>query len=188
MKFKPHSRFALPCCIFSKQMLGVFCNFPKQNTPDFYIFPKIFVEELLVWSTPLYDKKCFNCRNLLNNHTFRTIANILIDTQSRFPANFIRSFCDFQSNYSLPEASIHELYSTLIGGIKHIISSQINTFISFARKIVSSLFDVFSWYIEYYKYFYCTLLQEGRPIKSPTFFYKRKIRIASICTAKELQL
>ena len=81
-------------------------------------------------------------RNLLNNHTFRTIANILIDTQSRFPANFIRSFCDFQSNYSLPEASIYELYRTLIGGVKHIISSQINTFISFARKIVSLLFNL----------------------------------------------
>ena len=82
-------------------------------------------------------------QNLSKNHTFRTIASILIDTQSRFPANFIRSFCDFQSNYSLPEASIHELYNTLIGGVKHIISSQINTFINFARKIVSPLFNVF---------------------------------------------
>ena len=27
-------------------------------------------------------------RNLSKKHTFRTIASILIDTQSRFPANF----------------------------------------------------------------------------------------------------
>ena len=60
-------------------------------------------------------RKCFTrAESIKNTHTFRTIASILIDPQSRFPANFTRSLCDFQSNYSLPEASIHELYGTLI--------------------------------------------------------------------------
>ena len=97
-------------------MLGVFCNFPKQNTPYFYIFQKYLLRNFWYEVRHSMIKSASIVRNLLNNHSFRTIANILIDTQSRFPANFIRSFCDFQSNYSLPEASIHELYSTLIGG------------------------------------------------------------------------
>lgn len=85
MKFKPHSRFALPFCIFPVLIAGVYRNFPKQNTLYSYIFPKFFVGELLVWGTPLYDKKVLqSCGNYQKNHTFRTIASILF----RFPANF----------------------------------------------------------------------------------------------------
>ncbi len=60
MKFKPHSRFALPFCIFPMLIAGVYRNFPKQNTLDFYIFPKFFVGELLVWGLHSMIIKCFN--------------------------------------------------------------------------------------------------------------------------------
>ena len=47
MKFKPHSRFALPFCIFPMLIAGVYRNFPKQNTRYSYIFPKICIERQL---------------------------------------------------------------------------------------------------------------------------------------------
>ena len=108
-------------------------------------------------------------RNLLNNHTFRTIASILIDTQSRFSANFIRSFCDFQSNYSLPEASIHELYSTLIGGGKthHFFTNQ--HIYQFCTQNRFTFVCVLCWYIGYHEYFCCTLLKEDSPAGRPLF-------------------
>ena len=118
-KFKPHSWFTLPRCIFPKQIVDVICNFPN-NIPDILTF---FQKSLLrnFWYEVRHSmiKSASIVRNLSKIHTFRTIASILINTQSRFPANFIRSFCDFQSNYSLPEASIHELYRTLIGSKIH---------------------------------------------------------------------
>ena len=87
MKFKPHSRFALPCCIFPMLITGVFCNFPKQNTPDFYIFLKILVEKLLVCGTPLYDKKCFNrAESIKQSHIPHNCEHILY-AQPRFPTN-----------------------------------------------------------------------------------------------------
>ena len=145
IKFKTHSRFALPRCNFPKRMLGVFCNFPKQNTPDFYIFPKIFVEELLVWSTPLYDKKCFNrAESIEKSHIPHDCEHIALYS-TPIPHKSYTKCLLLPIKYGLPKASIHELYSTLIGGIKHIISSQINTFISFARKIVSLLFNLLHW-------------------------------------------
>ena len=180
-KFKPHSRFTLPFCIFPKQIAGVFCNFPKQNTLDFYIFPKIFVEKLLVWVRHYMIKSASIVRNLSKNHTFCTIASILIDTQYRFPANFIRSFCDFQSNYCLPEASIHELYSTLIGGGKthHFFTNQ--HIYQFCTQNRFTFVCVLCWDIGYHEYFCLTLLKEDGPYGSYAFFYKRKIRIAAIC-------
>lgn len=122
-------------------------------------------------------------RNLLNNHTFRTIANILIDTQSRFPANFIRSFCDFQSNYSLFEASIHELFDTLIWSkIHHFFTNRhIEQFCTQNR-------FTFIWHIALIK---CILhtntlytIQRGQSEKGDPYFYKRRIRVASILLSK----
>ena len=107
-------------------------------------------------------------RNLSKIHTFRTIASIL----PRFPTNLIRSVYCFQSNMVF-QKRVFTNYTIHWFRVEYIISSQIDTFISFTRKIVSSLFDVFSWYIEYYKYFYCALLQVGRPERSPTFFIKK---------------
>ena len=131
--------------------------------------------------TPLYDKKCFTrAESIKNTHTFRTIASILIDTQSRFPANFTRSLCDFQSNYSLPEASIHELYGTLIWSkIHHFFTNrQIHQFCTQNR--FTSI-----WLIALME---CALhtnplytFQRGQSQKVVCFFYKRKIRIAAIC-------
>lgn len=89
--------------IFQNKTYLIFTFFQKSLLGNFCI------------GTPLYDKKSASIvRNLSKNHTFRTIASILLYTQPRFPANFIRSFCDFQSNCSLSEASIHELFDTLI--------------------------------------------------------------------------
>ena len=130
-------------------------------------------------------------RNLLNNHTFRTIASILIYTLLRFPvnfnwvkppfpANFTRSLCDFQSNYSLPEASIHELYGTLIWSkIHHFFTNrQIHQFCTQNR--FTSI-----WLIALME---CALhtnplytFQRGQSDGVVCFFYKRKIRIAAIC-------
>ena len=75
-------------CIFPKQIYGKYCNFPKQNTPDFYIFPKIFVGELLVAALSSMLKSASIVRNLSKNYTLRTIASILIYTLLRFHANF----------------------------------------------------------------------------------------------------
>ena len=87
IKFKPHSRFALPCCIFPKQIVDVICNFPN-NIPDILTF---FQKSLLrnFWYEVRHSmiKSASIVRNLSKIHTFRTIASILIDTQSRFPAN-----------------------------------------------------------------------------------------------------
>ena len=156
--------------------------------PNFTFFQKSLLRNFWYEVRHSMIKSASIVRNLSKIHTFRTIASILIDTKSRFPANFIWSFCDFQSNYSLPEASIHELYSTLIRGGEHIISSQIDRFISFARKIVSLPFDLLHWWNVRYTLIRCILSKEGSPVMVAYFFYKRKIRIASICTAKELQL
>ena len=164
IKFKPHSWFTLPRCIFPKQIVDVICNFPN-NIPDILTF---FQKSLLrnFWYEVRHSmiKSASIVRNLLNNHTFRTIASIL----PRFPTNLIRSVYCFQSNMVF-QKRVFTNYTIHWFRVEYIISSQIDTFISFTRKIVSSLFDVFSWYIEYYKYFYCTLLQEGRPSWSPTF-------------------
>ena len=83
IKFKPHSRFTLPCCIFPMLIAGVYSNFPKQNTRYSYIFPKLCIERQLSSMV----KSASIVRNLSKIHTFRTIASILIDTQSRFPVN-----------------------------------------------------------------------------------------------------
>ena len=165
MKFKPHSRFALPCCIFPMLIAGVYRNFPKQNTRYSYIFPKLCIERQLSSMV----KSVSIVRNLSKIHTFRTIASIL----PRFPTNLIRSVYCFQSNMVF-QKRVFTNYTIHWFRVEYIISSQIDTFISLTRKIVSSLFDVFCWYIEHYKYFYCTLLQEGRPDGSPTFFIKEK--------------
>ena len=126
IKLKPHSRFALQCCIFPKLIVGVFCNFPKQNTPYFYIFPKIFVEKLLVWGTPLYDKKCFNCaESIKNSHIPHDCEHIALYS-TPIPHKSYTKCLLLPIKYGLPEASIHELYSTLIGGGKthHFFTNQ----------------------------------------------------------------
>ena len=119
-------------------------------------------------------------QNLSKNHTFRTIASILIDTQSRFPANFIRSFCDFQSNYSLPEASINELYSTLIGGGKthHFFTNQ--HIYQFCTQNRFTFVCVLCWYIGYHEYFCCTVLKEDSPDEAVHFLFNSARRNASI--------
>ena len=184
MKFKPHSRFALPFCIFPMLIAGVYPQFSKTKHPRFLHFSRKSLLRYFGYGVRhSMIKSASIVRNLLNNHTFRTIASIL----PRFPTNLIRSVYCFQSNMVFQKRAFTN-YTIHWFRVEYIISSQIDTFISFTRKIVSSLFDVFSWYIEHYKYFYCTLLQEGRPFSVAYFFYKRKIRIASICTAKELQL
>ena len=141
---------------------GVFCNFPKQNTPDFYIFSKIFVWRLLVWGTPLYDKKvlqsCGIYRKITHSAQLRAYWFIrFLD----FPQILYGVFATSNQIIVFPKR-VFTNYTIHWFRVEYIISSQIDTFISFTRKIVSSLFDVFSWYIEFYKYFYCTLLQEGR--------------------------
>ena len=88
--------------------------FQNKTPPIFTFFPKYLLRNFWYVVRHSMIKSASIVRNLSKNHTFRTIASILIDTQSRFPANFIRSFCDFQSNCSLSEASIHELFDTLI--------------------------------------------------------------------------
>lgn len=57
IKLKPHSRITLAFCIFPKQLAGLFCNFPKQNTLYSYIFSKILCRGTFSMGTPLYDKK-----------------------------------------------------------------------------------------------------------------------------------
>ena len=98
IKFKPHSRFALPCCIFPKRKLGVFCNFPKQNTTDFYIFQKYLLRNFWYEVRHSMIKSASIVRNLSKNHTFRTIASILLYTQPLFLTNLIRSAYCFRSN------------------------------------------------------------------------------------------
>ena len=115
-------------------------------------------------------------RNLSKIHTFRTIASIL----PRFPTNLIRSVYCFQSNMVF-QKRVFTNYTIHWFRVEYIISSQIDTLISFARKIDSPLFNVFDWYIEYYKCFCCTLPKVDSPNGSPAFFYKRTIRIAAIC-------
>ena len=145
IKFKPHSRFALPRCNFPKRMLGVFCNFPKQNTPDFYIFPKIFVEELLVWSTPLYDKKCFNCAESIKQSHIPHNCEHIDWYQIPISRKFYTKFCSFQSNITFIWW-VFTNYTIHWFEVKYIISSQIDTFISFARKIVSPILCIMLLY------------------------------------------
>ena len=57
-------------------------------------------------------------RNLSKNHTFRTIASILIDTQSRFPANFNWAKPTFPRNLicAIPPFPVNiVIYSTIAG-------------------------------------------------------------------------
>ena len=121
MKFKPHSRFALPFCIFPMLTAGVYRNFPKQNTRYSYIFPKICIERQLSSMV----KSASIVRNLSKNHTFRTIASILIDTQSRFPANFNWAKPTFPRNLicAIPPFSVNlaEFYNinSVIAGVKN---------------------------------------------------------------------
>ena len=114
IKFKPHSRFALTFCIFPKRMLGVFCNFPKQNTRYSYIFPKIFVWRLLVLGTPLYDKKVLQSCGIYRKitHSARLRAYWFI----HFPDSpqILYEVLQFPIKHNLHLMSIHELYDTLI--------------------------------------------------------------------------
>ena len=114
MKFKPHSRFALSFCIFPMLIAGVYRNFPKQNTLDFYIFPKIFVWRLLVWSTSHYDKKCFNrAESIKNSHIPHDCEHIDLYS-TPIPHKSYTKCLLLPIKYGLPEASIHELYDSLI--------------------------------------------------------------------------
>ena len=151
-------------------------QFSQTKYPLILHFSKNICWETFGRGTPSMIKSASIVRNLLNNHTFRTIASIL----PRFPTNLIRSVYCFQSNMVFQKRAFTN-YTIHWFRVEYIISSQIDTFISFTRKIVSSLFDVFSWYIEHYKYFYCTLLQEGRLVRSLTFFYKWIDWITTIC-------
>ena len=81
MKFKPYSRFALPFCIFLMLIAGVYRNFPKQNTLDFYIFPKIFVWRLLVFGTPLYDKKVLQSCGIYQKFTHSARFKLFFESQ-----------------------------------------------------------------------------------------------------------
>ena len=118
MKFKPHSRFALPFCIFPMLTAGVYRNFPKQNTRYSYIFPKICIERQLSSMV----KSASIVRNLSKNHTFRTIASILF----RFPANFNWAKPPFPRNliHAIPPfpANLAEFYninSAIAGVMNH---------------------------------------------------------------------
>ena len=142
-KFKPHSRFALSFCIFPMLIAGVYRNFPKQNTLDFYIFPKIFVWRLLVLGTPLYDKKvlqsCGIYRKITHSVRLRAYCFILNPYSSQILYEVLTASDQIWPSKSEYSRAIQHINW---GGVKHIISSQINTFISFARKIVSLLFNL----------------------------------------------
>ena len=114
MKFKPHSRFALSFCIFPMLIAGVYRNFPKQNTLDFYIFPKIFVWRLLVLGTPLYDKKVLQSCGIYRKitHSARLRAYWFIHFPD-FP-QILYEVLQFPIKHNLHLMSIHELYDTLI--------------------------------------------------------------------------
>ena len=121
MKFKPHSRFALPFCIFPMLTAGVYRNFPKQNTRYSYIFPKICIERQLSSMV----KSASIVRNLSKIHTFRTIASKVIYPQSQFPANFNWAKPPFPRNliYVIPPFPINlaEFYNinSAIAGVKN---------------------------------------------------------------------
>lgn len=158
--------------------------FQNKTPPIFTFFQNYLLRNFWYGVRHSMIKSASIVRNLSKNHTFRTIASILIDTQSRFPANFIRSFCDFQSNYSLPEASIHELYSTLIGGGKthHFFTNR-----HIEQFCMQNRFT-FIWYIALIK---CILhtntlytFQRGQSFLGDPYFYKRRIRVASILLSK----
>ena len=122
IKFKPHSRFALPCCIFPKQIVNVICNFPN-NIPDILTF---FQKSLLrnFWYEVRHSmiKSASIVRNLSKIHTFRTIASILF----RFPANFNWAKPPFPRNliHAIPPfpANLAEFYninSAIAGVMNH---------------------------------------------------------------------
>ena len=81
--------------------------------------------------------------------------------------------------YSFPKACIHELYGTLIWSKIHHFFTNRHIY-QFCTQNRFTFIYVSNWYIEHYKYFCCTLLQEGRPSWAAYFFYKRKIWIAAI--------
>lgn len=68
MKFKPHSRFALPFCIFPMLIAGVYRNFPKQNTRYSYIFQKYLLRNFWYEVRHSMIKSASIVRNLLNTH------------------------------------------------------------------------------------------------------------------------
>ena len=151
--------------IFQSECWEYSAIFQNKIPPIFTFFQKYLLRNFWYEVRHSMIKSASIVRNLLNNHTFRTIASIL----PRFPTNLIRSVYCFQSNMVFQKRAFTN-YTIHWFRVEYIISSQIDTFICFTRKIVSSLFDVFSWYIEYYKYFYCTLLQEGRPVAGRLLF------------------
>lgn len=126
IKFKPHSRFALPCFIFPKRMLGVFCNFPKQNTPIFTFFQKYLLRNFWYEVRHYMIKSASIVRNLSKNHTFRTIASILIYTLLRFPANFNWVKPPFPRNlicvippFPANLAGFYNIHSAIVGVMNH---------------------------------------------------------------------
>ena len=95
---------------FSKANAGSILQFSKTKYPIFLHFPKIFVEELLVWGLHSMIIKCFNRAESIGK------SHILHDCEHIIPISrkFYTKCLLLPIKYGLPKASIHELYDTLI--------------------------------------------------------------------------
>ena len=88
--------------------------FQNKIPPIFTFFQKYLLRNFWYEVRHSMIIKCFNCAESIKKSYFPHNCEHIDWYPIPISRNFIWSFWDFQSNYSLPEASIHELYSTLI--------------------------------------------------------------------------
>ena len=111
---------------FSQANSGCILHFSKTKHPRFLHFSRKSLLRYFGYGVRhSMIKSASIVRNLSKNHTFRTIASILIDTQSRFPANFNWAKPPFPRNliYVIPPFPINlaEFYNinSAIAGVKN---------------------------------------------------------------------
>ena len=118
---------------FSKANSGCILQFSKTKYPIFLLFSKNLYWE----ATLLYGKKCFNraesIKKITHSARLRTYWFILFPY---FPQILYGVFATSNQIIVFPKR-VFTNYSTHWFGVKYIISSQIDTLSSFARKIVS---------------------------------------------------
>ena len=179
-KFKPHSWFTLPRCIFPKQIVDVICNFPNKIPDILTFFQKSLLRNFWYEVRHSMIKSARNrAESIKNSHIPHDCEHIDLYTSPISRKSYTK-FCSFQSNITFIWW-VFTNYTIHWFEVKYIISSQIDTFISFARKIVSPSISALHWKIVHYENIYYTLPVEGSPTWVALFFYKRKVGIAAIC-------
>ena len=167
MKFKPHSRFALPFCIFPMLIVGVYRNFPKQNTLDFYIFPENLCWETFGRGTPSMIKSASIVRDISKKSHIPHDCEHIIPISRKFYTKCLL----LPIKYGLPEASIHELYDTLIWSkIHHFFTNRhIYQFCTQNRFTFVQCIRLIYWVLQVLQLY--TFQRGETEIRSPSFYF-----------------